>query len=542
MARDASGNYFLPSGNPVVGGQPIAAAWANGTMNDLALALSDSLSRSGKGGMGAPLVMNGYRVVAIGLATNAADAPQAAQVRDTVFNRLANVVSDSGGNNYTATALINTPPVDGTTYLFVADKDNSGPMTLSVNGSAASDISINGVPTPPKIVVAGAVIGVIFLAGTWRVTNTAGAVGTINTVQSDNVDMISVTNNTSLAVATLNLHPNVPRGLAQLDSNAKLPVAQMPFTTLQFIGNWNAGPGINPPDAANGQVYLIVGAGTLTLYRFNAGTNNYTPQATPCSINDQILYKTPDSPGQPHGWYYSPAPSGTATAANVSMTPTSTAIGNPFKDIANVQTWLNVADPQINGKLNLTGGTMAGEILQPAAPSTDQALANRAYVLAQIALIPPNVSSFNTRTGPVTLLPADIDSALGFHPANAATQAFTGPISATTGTFSGAVTAKAFVQQTPTPVAATAIIDFVNGQTQIFTLSAPLAVTDINNVPVGSILRLVFINTNFALTFTDPDVAWPLGAAPNLALGSLKKAIVVLTNDGTKLLATSSAY
>ena len=88
----------------------------------------------------------------------------------------------------------------------------------------------------------------------------------------------------------------------------------------------------------------------------------------------------------------------------------------------------------------------------------------------------------------------------------------------------------------------TTTIDFVNGQTQIFTLSGALAVDNVNNVPVGSILRLVFINTNFALTFTDPDVAWPLGAAPNLALGSLKKAIVVLTNDGTKLLATSSAY
>src|SRR6187399_3289512 len=228
MARDASGTYFLPTGphgNPVQTGTVIESLWANQTMDDLAAGLTDSLSRSGKGGMAAPLAMAGFRITALGAALQANDAVQATQVRDTAFNRLIGAASDSTGNIYNATALINTAPVDGTTYLFIADKDNSGPMTLSVNGLAPLPIIVNGVPTPPKIVVAGAVIGVMFLAGTWRITNTAGATGTINTVQSDNVDAISVTNNQSLAVATLNIHGNVPRGMALLDSNAKLPVA-----------------------------------------------------------------------------------------------------------------------------------------------------------------------------------------------------------------------------------------------------------------------------------------------------------------------------
>jgi hypothetical protein len=55
MPRDAAGQYTLPAGNPVVTGTTISTAWANLTMPDLATAMQDSLSRSGLGGMTAPL-------------------------------------------------------------------------------------------------------------------------------------------------------------------------------------------------------------------------------------------------------------------------------------------------------------------------------------------------------------------------------------------------------------------------------------------------------------------------------------------------------
>jgi hypothetical protein len=55
MPRDANGNYTLPAGNPVVSGTPISSSVQNATMSDVAVNLTDSLSRSGKGGMLAPL-------------------------------------------------------------------------------------------------------------------------------------------------------------------------------------------------------------------------------------------------------------------------------------------------------------------------------------------------------------------------------------------------------------------------------------------------------------------------------------------------------
>jgi hypothetical protein len=59
-ARNSSGTYSLPAGNPVVGGTKITSSWANLTLGDIAAELGDSLSRSGKGAMSAPLrVPNG---------------------------------------------------------------------------------------------------------------------------------------------------------------------------------------------------------------------------------------------------------------------------------------------------------------------------------------------------------------------------------------------------------------------------------------------------------------------------------------------------
>jgi len=51
MPRNSSGVYSLPAGNPVVTNTTISSVWANTTLDDLATAMTDSLSRSGDGGM-----------------------------------------------------------------------------------------------------------------------------------------------------------------------------------------------------------------------------------------------------------------------------------------------------------------------------------------------------------------------------------------------------------------------------------------------------------------------------------------------------------
>jgi hypothetical protein len=51
MPRDSSGNYTLPTGNPVITGTVVSSSWANTTMSDIATVLTASLDRSGNGGM-----------------------------------------------------------------------------------------------------------------------------------------------------------------------------------------------------------------------------------------------------------------------------------------------------------------------------------------------------------------------------------------------------------------------------------------------------------------------------------------------------------
>ena len=57
MPRNSSGTYSLPAGNPVVSATQISTTWANNTLNDLKAEMTDSLSRSGKGGMSAALAL-----------------------------------------------------------------------------------------------------------------------------------------------------------------------------------------------------------------------------------------------------------------------------------------------------------------------------------------------------------------------------------------------------------------------------------------------------------------------------------------------------
>lgn len=56
MPRNSSGVYTLPAGNPVVSGTTITSTWANNTNSDLGSEMTNSLDRSGRGGMLAALL------------------------------------------------------------------------------------------------------------------------------------------------------------------------------------------------------------------------------------------------------------------------------------------------------------------------------------------------------------------------------------------------------------------------------------------------------------------------------------------------------
>jgi hypothetical protein len=68
MPRDINGNFTLDPSNPVIPGSVIETGWANPTLTDIAAALTDSLSRSGAGGMLAPFRFSDGTLAAPGIA------------------------------------------------------------------------------------------------------------------------------------------------------------------------------------------------------------------------------------------------------------------------------------------------------------------------------------------------------------------------------------------------------------------------------------------------------------------------------------------
>jgi hypothetical protein len=76
---------------------------------------------------------------------------------------------------------------------------------------------------------------------------------------------------------------------------------------------------------------------------------------------------------------------------------------------------------------------------EPASDSNSTRIATTAFVVAKIAASTAGVSSFNGRTGAVSLTSGDVTGALTFTPANKAGDTFTGAVSGTTWTGSGRV-------------------------------------------------------------------------------------------------------
>lgn len=93
MARNGSGTYSLPSGNPVVGGTTISSTWANTTLSDIANELTNSMARDGQSPPTANLPMGGYKLTGLANGSAATDSATVDNVNKYALNQGA---SDPG--------------------------------------------------------------------------------------------------------------------------------------------------------------------------------------------------------------------------------------------------------------------------------------------------------------------------------------------------------------------------------------------------------------------------------------------------------------
>ena len=161
MARNGTGTYNLPAGNPVVTGSTISSTWANNTLNDLATALTGSISSDGQTTPTGNLPMGGYAHTGVADATVRTMYGTAGQIQDSAFTFLT---SPSGTNTMTATASLGMSAyVTGQRFFFVAPSTNTGACTLNINAIGAKALTRNGTTAlVAGDIVSGAVAQVVY--------------------------------------------------------------------------------------------------------------------------------------------------------------------------------------------------------------------------------------------------------------------------------------------------------------------------------------------------------------------------------------------
>lgn len=170
MARNGSGTYSLPAGNPVVTGSTISSTWANNTLNDVATALTGSIASDGQTTPVANLPMGGYAHTNVGNATVRAMYSTAGQVQDNTAQYLTSV---SGTDVVTATGAFGMSSyATGQRFSFIASGTNTGAMTLNINSIGAKAITKNGsTALAAGEVTSGSVYEVVYDGTRFQLTN-----------------------------------------------------------------------------------------------------------------------------------------------------------------------------------------------------------------------------------------------------------------------------------------------------------------------------------------------------------------------------------
>lgn len=176
MPRNGSGTYSKPAGTTAVAGQRATASKFNELEDDIATALTDSLSRTGKGGMLAALGMGGFGITNLGtpsVGSDAATKTYADGLQGTTQNVARGQVSWGGTAAGTADALtISLTPTlaayaNGMVVRFVAGSTNTGAATLNVNtvGAIAFRRPDGTTALSAGDIVAGTVVEAVYESG-----------------------------------------------------------------------------------------------------------------------------------------------------------------------------------------------------------------------------------------------------------------------------------------------------------------------------------------------------------------------------------------
>ena len=188
-------------------------------------------------------------------------------------------------------------------------------------------------------------------------SDTSGPV-TLTGIETSDANMIAI-DNTNPIVPLLDIQSNVAFGIPKLDSTGKLGLAQMPTSSAQFLGYFDASPGVLPATAGitSGDYYAVSVQGTLTVY----DPVTLTAAPTLVVVGSQLHFVS-GSVSNPTGWYTLTVASATL-ASDIQFIPGGTLNGT------NVQTAISELDSEtqtaLGGKAPSAAATGAGTSFPP---------------------------------------------------------------------------------------------------------------------------------------------------------------------------------
>lgn len=142
MPRNGSGTYNRVPGSAYTNGTVNDGSELDAEMNDIATALTASLTADGQKPLSANLEMAGFKLTGLGSGSAAGDSVSLGQAQAQAYTWLTSV---SGTNTITATA---TPAISayaaGQTFRFVPAGANTGAVTINISGVGAADLTKRG--------------------------------------------------------------------------------------------------------------------------------------------------------------------------------------------------------------------------------------------------------------------------------------------------------------------------------------------------------------------------------------------------------------
>lgn len=175
MARNGSGTYSLPSGNPVVTGTTISSTWANNTLSDIATALTGSLAADGQTTPTANIKMGGFKITNVAAGTAATDNASVTNVQNSTGQQLTTI---AGTNTITAQASPTlTAYANGQTFRFPPAGTNTGATTLNIDSLGAKNVYFNGAALVGGEIPASGMVTVTYDGTQFNLTAVANASG-----------------------------------------------------------------------------------------------------------------------------------------------------------------------------------------------------------------------------------------------------------------------------------------------------------------------------------------------------------------------------